>query len=40
LGANKGELIEAIRLGLLTGGSIAIPTVRKAHELLGDLKKK
>jgi len=40
LGANKGELIEAIRLGLLTGGSITIPTVRKAYELLGDLKVK
>ncbi len=40
LGANKGELIEAIRLGLLTGGSITIPTARKAYELLGDLKAK
>jgi AhpD family alkylhydroperoxidase len=38
LGANKGELIEAVRLGLLTGGSITIPTVGKAYELLGDLK--
>jgi AhpD family alkylhydroperoxidase len=40
LGANKGELIETIRLGLLTGGSITIPTVRKAYELFGDLKVK
>ena len=40
LGANKAELIEAIRLGLLTGGSITIPTARKAYELLGDLKVK
>ena len=40
LGANKQELVEAIRLGLLTGGSITIPTVRKAYELFGDLKVK
>jgi AhpD family alkylhydroperoxidase len=40
LGANKAELIESIRLGLLTGGSITIPTVRKTHEILGDLKVK
>ncbi len=40
LGAKRAELIEAIRLGLLTGGSITIPTVRKAYELFGDLKVK
>ncbi len=40
LGAKKDELVEAIRLGLLTGGSITIPTVRKAYELFDDLKVK
>ena len=40
LGAKRAELIEAIRLGLLTGGSITIPTVRKAYELFCDLKVK
>jgi AhpD family alkylhydroperoxidase len=40
LGAKKDELVEAIRLGLLTGGSITVPTVRKAYELLDDLKVK
>jgi AhpD family alkylhydroperoxidase len=40
LGAKKDELVEAIRLGLLTGGSITIPTVRRAYELLDDLKVK
>ena len=40
LGANKAELIEAIRLRFLTGGSVTIPTVRKAYQLLGDLKVK
>jgi AhpD family alkylhydroperoxidase len=40
LGANKNELIEAIRLGLLTGGSITIPTVRKAYEILEEQKLK
>jgi len=40
LGAKRDELVEAIRLGLLTGGSITIPTVRKAYELFGDLKMK
>jgi hypothetical protein len=37
LGANKDELVEAIRLGLLTGGSLTIPTVGKAYELLGEV---
>jgi AhpD family alkylhydroperoxidase len=40
LGGSKAELIEAIRLGVLTGGSITIPTARKGYELLGDLKVK
>ena len=40
LGAKKDELVEAVRLGLLTGGSITIPTVRKAYELFDDLKVK
>jgi AhpD family alkylhydroperoxidase len=40
LGASKAELVESIRLGLLTGGSITIPTVRKAYELFADLKVK
>jgi len=40
LGAKKDELVEAIRLGLLTGGSITTPTVRRAYELFDDLKVK
>jgi AhpD family alkylhydroperoxidase len=38
LGATHAELVEALRLGLLTGGSITIPTVRKAYELIDTLK--
>jgi len=40
LGANKNELIESIRLGWLTGGSITIPTARKAYQILDDQKLK
>jgi len=34
------SLIEAIRLGQLTGGSICIPTVRRAYEIVIELKVK
>jgi len=37
LGASKAELIEALRLGLLTGGSIAVPTVRRGYEMMSDM---
>ena len=40
VGATKAELIEAIRLGQLTGGSICIPTVRRAYEIVIELKVK
>jgi len=40
LGATRAELVEALRLGLLTGGSITIPTVRKAYELMDQSKAK
>jgi len=35
--ATKDEFVEAIRLGLLTGGSITIPTARYGYKVLQDL---
>src|SRR5437660_12613187 len=35
--ATKEEFVEAIRLGLLTGGSITIPTARYGYKVLQDL---
>ena len=37
LGATKGEILEAMRIGLMTGGSVALPTLLKGYELLGTL---
>ena len=34
---SKEELIEAIRLGILTGGSITIPSARYAYKVLKEL---
>ena len=35
--ATREEFVEAIRLGILTGGSITIPTARYGYKLLQDL---
>jgi AhpD family alkylhydroperoxidase len=35
--ASKDEFVEAIRLGVLAGGSITIPTARRGYEALHDL---
>lgn len=35
--ANKNEIIEAIKLGTIGGGSITYPTVRYAYNLLKEL---
>jgi AhpD family alkylhydroperoxidase len=37
LGATKGEILEAMRIGMLTGGSVALPTALKGYALLGTL---
>ena len=37
-GATAKEAIEAKRIGLLSGGSITIPTIRTGYKLLHDLK--
>lgn len=37
LGANRAEQEEAINVALIVGGSIVIPHLRRAYELLGDL---
>jgi AhpD family alkylhydroperoxidase len=34
--ANRDELLEAIRLGVLTGGSVSIPDARYAYSVLKD----
>ena len=37
IGATGKEVIEAMRIGLLSGGSITIPTVRVGYKLLQEL---
>jgi pyruvate dehydrogenase E2 component (dihydrolipoamide acetyltransferase) len=37
LGATKGEILEAMRIGLMTGGSVALPTLLKGYALLDTL---
>jgi|SRR5271165_11271 len=37
LGATRAELEEAINIALVVGGSIVIPHLRRAYELLGEL---
>ncbi len=37
LGATRTEQEEAINVALVTGGSIVIPHIRRAYELLGEL---
>ena len=36
-GANAKEVVEAMRIGLLSGGSVTIPTVRSGYRALQDL---
>jgi AhpD family alkylhydroperoxidase len=36
-GATADELIEAMRIGLLSGGSVTIPTVRSGYKTLQEL---
>ena len=37
LGVGEAELMEAFDVGLVVGGSIVIPHLRRAHELLAEL---
>ena len=37
LGVTKAEILEVFDVGLIVGGSIVIPHLRRAHELLGEL---
>lgn len=37
LGANQVELTEALKIGLIIGGSIVIPHLRRAHQLVEEL---
>jgi ribonuclease HI len=37
LGATRAELEETINVGLVVGGSIVVPHLRRAYELLGEL---
>ena len=36
LGVTRKELAEALDIGLIVGGSITIPHIRRAHELLDE----
>ena len=36
-GMSKAELVEAIRLGIMSGGSITIPTARYAYSVMEEL---
>jgi hypothetical protein len=36
--ATKAEFVEAIRLGILSAGSVTIPTARHGHQVLRELK--
>jgi AhpD family alkylhydroperoxidase len=37
LGVSRGEILEAFDVGLVVGGSIVIPHLRRAHELLDEV---
>jgi AhpD family alkylhydroperoxidase len=37
LGVSKAEILEIFDVGLIVGGSIVIPHLRRAHELLAEL---
>ena len=38
LGANRKEIVEALRIGLLTGGSAGLPTMAAAYPVMDDAK--
>jgi AhpD family alkylhydroperoxidase len=40
LGANRQEIVEALRIGLLTGGSAGLPTMEAAYATMDDAKLK
>ena len=37
LGVSKAEILELFDVGLIVGGSIVVPHLRRAHELLAEL---
>ncbi len=36
-GSGRAEMVEALDVGLIVGGSIVIPHLRRAHEILDEL---
>lgn len=40
LGANRQEIVEALRIGLLTGGSAGLPTMGAAYAVMDEAKLK
>jgi len=40
LGARRQEIVEALRIGLLTGGSAGLPTMEAAYAVMDDAKLK
>ena len=40
LGANRREIVEALRLGLLAGGSAGLPTMEAAYAVMAEAKLK
>lgn len=40
LGASRQEVVEALRIGLLTGGSAGLPTIEAAYEAMDEAKLK
>ena len=38
LGANRQEIVEALRIGLLTGGSAGLPAMEAAYAAMADAK--
>lgn len=40
LGANRQEIVEALRIGLVTGGSAGLPTMEAAYAVMDEAKLK
>jgi len=40
LGANRQEIVEALRIGLVTGGSAGLPTMEAAYTVMDEAKLK
>ena len=38
LGADRREIVEALRIGLLTGGSASLPTIEAAYAVMAEAK--